>query len=132
MNFLVIIILLIFILILFSPIKKDSKVKKTKINIISDKEIAYNELEKFIKRKKIFPFNLFNEKNCKCEAFEGTEDFLKELNLKEMNFEDISKLVKSYNSYQKGRLKSTKDILLAAFGEKVETKYNQINVDIFK
>ena len=54
MNFLVIIILLIFISILFSPIKKDSSNKKSKINIISDKEIAYNELEKFIKKKKFF------------------------------------------------------------------------------
>lgn len=121
MNFLVIIILLIFISILFSPIKKDSSNKKSKINIISDKEIAYNELEKFIKRKKIFHFNLLNKNN-----------FSKELNLKGMNFEDISKLVKSYNSYQKGRSKSIKDILLESAGEKVETKYNQIDVDIFK
>lgn len=54
MNFLVIIILLIFISMIFSPIKKDSNNKKSKINIISNKEIAYNELEKFIKRKKFF------------------------------------------------------------------------------
>ena len=123
MNFLVIIILLIFILIPFSPIKKDSSNKKTKIKTISDKEIAYNELEKFVKRKKIFPFNILNK-----------NDFSKELNLKEMNFEDISKLVKSYNAYQKGRSKSIEDIFLEAsgFGEKVKTKYNQINVDIFK
>lgn len=97
----------------------------SKINIITDKKNAYNELEKYIKRKKIFPFKVFNEKN--------SEDFSKELNLKEMNFKDISKLIKSYNIYHKARSKTIKDIVLYGFiGEKAQRKYNQIEIPMEK
>lgn len=93
----------------------------SKINIITDKKNAYNELEKYIKRKKIFPFKVFNEKN--------SEDFSKELNLKKMNFEDISKLIKSYNIYQEAKSKTIKDIVAYGFiGEKAQRKYNKIEL----
>lgn len=101
----------------------------SKINIITDKKNAYNELEKFIKRKKIFPFNIFNEKNCNHKVIEGTEGFYKEVNLKKMNFEDISKLIKSYNIYQEAKSKTIKDIVAYGFiGEKAQRKYNKIEL----
>ena len=92
---------------------------KTEPEIITDKEIAYKELESYTgKDSGGFGIRMFRPK-------------LK-TSIREMGSDDISKLAESYNLYQRGRSKTLGSILSGAIsGSSRQGKYKQIDVNIF-
>lgn len=92
---------------------------KTEPDIITDKEIAYKELELYTGNDSgAFGIRMFRPK-------------LK-TSVREMGSDDISKLAESYNAYQRGRSKTLGSILSGAMsGSSRQHKYKQIDVNIF-
>ena len=92
---------------------------KIEPDIITDKEIAYKELELYTGNDSgAFGIRMFRPK-------------LK-TSIREMDSDDISKLAESYNTYQRGRSKSFGSILSGAMSViSRQCQYKQIDVNIF-